>query len=50
MSPKSKYKVAQSLKVSPEIPKGLNHAIHLEIGVNISKPYEISQDNETLFQ
>ena len=50
MSPKSKYKVAQSLKVSPETPKGLNHAIRMEIGVNISSPYEISQENERLFQ
>ena len=36
--------------VSPEIPKGLNRVIRIEIGVNISKPYEISQENEMLFQ
>ena len=50
MLPKLKYKLARSLKVSPEIPKGLNRAIRMEIGVNISNPYEISQENETLFQ
>ena len=49
MSPKLKYKVVRSLKVSPEIPKGLNCAIRMEIGVNISNPYEISQENGTLF-
>ena len=27
MSPKSKYKVAQSLKASPKIPKGLNSGL-----------------------
>ena len=31
MSPKSKYKVVRSLKVSPEIRKGLNCAIRIEI-------------------
>ena len=46
MSQKSKYKVVQSLKSSPEIPKGLNCAICMEIGVNISNPYEISQENK----
>ena len=50
MLPKWKYKLARSLKVSPEISKGLNRAIRMEIGVNISNPYEISQENETLFQ
>ena len=50
MSPKSKYKVTWSLKVSPEIPKGLNRAIRMKIRVNISNPYEIRQENETLFQ
>ena len=43
-------KVAQSLKAYPEILKGLNHAICMEIGVNISNPSEISQENEMLFQ
>ena len=46
MSQKLKYKVAQSLKASPEIPKGLNRGICMEIGVNISNPYEINQENE----
>ena len=46
MSQKLKYKVAQSLKASPEIPKGLNHGICMEIGVNISNPYEINQENK----
>ena len=50
MSPKSKHKVVQSLKVSPEIQKGLNCAIRMEIEANISNPYEISQENETIFQ
>ena len=50
MLQKSKYKVAQSLKASPEILKGFNCAICMEIGVNISNPYELSQENETLFQ
>ena len=50
MSPKSKYKVVESLKVSPEIWKDVNCAIHMEIGVNISNPYEISQESETIFQ
>ena len=31
MSPKSQYKVVRSLKVSPEIRKGLNCAIRMEI-------------------
>ena len=43
MSPKSK-------KVSPEIPKGLNCVIHMEIGVNILNSYEISLESETIFQ
>ena len=38
MLPNWKYKVVQSLKFSPEIPKGLNHAICTEICVNISNP------------
>ena len=42
--------MVQSLKVSPEIPKGLNCAIRMEIGVNIFNPNEISQENEMLFQ
>ena len=46
----SQNKVVQSLKVSPEIPKGLNCAIRMEIGVNIFNPNEISQENEMLFQ
>ena len=50
MSPKSKYKVAWFLKVSPEVPKVFNCAIRMDIGVNISNPYEISRENETLFQ
>ena len=50
MLQKLKYKVAQSLKASPEILKGFNHAICMEIGDNISNPYEISQENEMLFQ
>ena len=50
MSPKSKHKVVQSLKVSPEIQKGLNCAIRMEIEANISNSYEISQENETIFQ
>ena len=50
MLPKLKYKVVWSLKIPPEIPKGLNHAVHMEIGVNISSPDEISQENEMLFQ
>ena len=33
MFPKSKYKMVRSLKVSPEIPKGLNRAIGMEIGL-----------------
>ena len=33
MLPKSKYKMVRSLKVSPEIPKGLNRAIGMEIGL-----------------
>ena len=49
MLPKSKYKMVRSLKVSTEIPKGLNGTIGMEIGVNISNPYEISQENDTLF-
>ena len=35
-------------QASPEIPKGLNHAICMEIGNNISNPYEISQENEVI--
>ena len=49
MLPKSKYKMVRSLKVSTEIPKGLNGTTGMEIGVNISNPYEISQENDTLF-
>ena len=33
MLPKSKYKMVRFLKVSPEIPKGLNRAIGMEIGL-----------------
>ena len=50
MSPKSKHKVVLCLKVSPEIQKGLNCAIRMEIEAKISNPYEISQENETIFQ
>ena len=50
MMPKSKYKIARSLKVSPEIPKRLNRAIGMEIGVNISSPCKFSHKNETLLQ
>ena len=50
MSPKSKYEVVQSSKVSPEIPKCPNCAIPMENGVNISNPYKISQEYEMLFQ
>ena len=39
-----------SLKFSPEIRKGLNCAIHMEIGVNILNPYEISQESEMISQ
>ena len=42
--------MARSLKVSHEIRKGLNCAICREIEVNILNPYEISQENETIFQ
>ena len=45
MSQKSKHKVTPA---SPEIPKGLNRAIFMEIGNNISSPYEISQENEVI--
>ena len=47
---KSKYKMVRSLKVSTEIPKGINRANGMEIGVSISNPYEISQENDTLLQ
>ena len=50
LSPKSRHKVARSLKISPEIPKGLNYAIRKELGVNISNPYDIGQEKEMIFQ
>ena len=50
MSPKSKHKVVRSLKVSPEIQKGHNGAICIEIGINISNPHEVTQENEMIFQ
>ena len=42
--------MVRSLKVSHEIRKGLKCAICREIEVNILNPYEISQENETIFQ
>ena len=37
--PKSKYKMVRSLKVSTEIPKGINRANGMEIGVSICNPW-----------
>ena len=50
MSLKSKHKVTCTLKISPNAPKGFNHAVRKVLGLIISNLLEVTEKIETPLQ